>query len=100
MNILEMLRSAKEAKKIIKDIHVTGRAGGDMVEIALNGEHEVTEVHISKEMVQPNNTQLLQDLIKAAFYDASTKLKEELQSRLGPMMAHEDILKNLMGGGR
>jgi DNA-binding YbaB/EbfC family protein len=64
-------------------IRVTGSAGGGMAEIDLNGRLEVVAVRIAAEAVDPNEVGLLQDLIKAAFTDATEKARAALQSEMG-----------------
>lgn len=99
MNIFEMLRQAKEAKEAMKDIKVIGKAGGDMVEVTMNAEYELEKVYIAPEVAQQHNAQFIADLVKAAFYDAITRLRQEIQSKMGSMMEGSDLL-NLFGGNR
>lgn len=56
---------------------VTGSAANGLVEIVINGEHEVKSVKIKPECVDVEDIEGLQDLIKAAFNDASSKLQSQ-----------------------
>ncbi len=66
----------------MKDVFATGFSGGDMVSIEMNGAMEVTKVKISKDIVDPEDITMLEDLIMAAFTDASTKIKVKLASEM------------------
>jgi DNA-binding YbaB/EbfC family protein len=80
-------------------IVVTGSAGGGMAEIDMNGRLEVVSVRISPEAVDPNEVGLLQDLVKAAFTDASEKVKEAIRSEMGSMTGGMGLPPELMGLG-
>lgn len=66
----------KEMQDKLKDEKAVGTAGNGLVTITLNGEHEVTEVKIKPECVDPEDVEGLEDLIRAAFNDASKKLEK------------------------
>lgn len=68
---LEMMRN--EAKKN----QVTGISGNGLVTVTLNGEKELLNIKIKPECVDPNDTEGLQDLIKAAYDDAYHKLSDD-----------------------
>ncbi|MBS4166048.1 Nucleoid-associated protein [Neochlamydia sp. AcF65] len=56
---------------------VIGSAGNGLVSITLSGEHELKQIKIKPECVDPEDVEGLEDLIKAAYKDAFTKLKEQ-----------------------
>ena len=56
---------------------VTGTAGNGLVTLTLTGEHELKSVIIKPECVDPEDVEGLQDLIKAAYADASAKLNSQ-----------------------
>ena len=64
-------------------IAATGSSGGGLVEIELNGKLEVISVHISPEAM--GDTEMLQDLIMAAFTDSMTKVKEIINNKVSVM---------------
>jgi DNA-binding YbaB/EbfC family protein len=66
-------------------INVTGSAGGSLVEIQLNGKFEVIAVQIAPEAIEGRDTEMLQDLVMAAFTDAITKVREAISSEVGVM---------------
>lgn len=59
---------------------VEGTAGGGAVRVAMNGEQKISGITIDKDVVDPDDVEMLQDLIMAAITDASEKANE-LQSR-------------------
>lgn len=67
------------------ELRVEGSAGGGMVKAVMNGQKELLSVAIEKEAVDPNDVDMLQDLVVAAVNEASRKVDEEMQSQLGAM---------------
>jgi len=54
----------------------TGSAGGAMVKVTINGKFEMLKVEIDPLTVDPKETQMLQDLIVAAYNQAASKIQE------------------------
>lgn len=69
----EQLMSAQEE---MKNKQVVGTSGGDLVSITLSGEHELLDVKIKKEAIDPDDADGLEDLIKSAYNAAFEQLKE------------------------
>ena len=67
------------------ELRVEGSAGGGMVKAVMNGQKELLSISIEKEAVDPNDVDMLQDLVVAAVNEASRKVDEEMQSQLGAM---------------
>ena len=67
------------------ELRVEGSAGGGMVKATMNGHKELLGVTIDKEAVDPNDVDMLQDLVVAAVNEASRKVDEEMQGQLGAM---------------
>ena len=104
MNPMDLLKNfqniqsrMKDMQDKVKDIIVTGTAGGDMVSVEMNGAMEVTGVTISPEVVDPNDIEMLQDLIIAALRDAMVKVKEQLQDQMSSLTGGLDLPPELMG---
>ena len=64
---------------------VEGSAGGGMVKATMNGSKELLGVTIEKDVVDPNDVEMLQDLVTAAVNEASRKVDEEMSKSLGAM---------------
>jgi len=80
MNFLKQAQVLQEKiKKVQEDLvnkEATGSSGGDMVKAVVNGKHEVIEIKISKEVVNPDDIEMLEDLAVAAVNDAMHKIDE------------------------
>ena len=53
-------------------------AGGGMVEVEMNGKRELTAVKIKPEVVDPEDVEMLEDLIMASINDANRQIDEKL----------------------
>lgn len=93
------IKAQAEALKAKTDaIEVTGSSGGGMVKITLNGALEMKACEIAKEVVDPADIAMLQDLVRAAYNDASAKVKESLERELGANLGSMGIPPGLFGG--
>jgi len=72
-----------EFQQKLAELSVTGSAGGGMVEIDLSGKMEVLAVRISPEAMEGADTQMLQDLVMAAFSNATEKVREAMNREMG-----------------
>ena len=72
---------AQEQEKL-KEERIVGTAGGGMVAVTVTGHKEVVDVEI-KEAVDPDDIEMLQDLVLAATNEAMNKADELTQERLG-----------------
>jgi hypothetical protein len=60
-------------------------AGGGMVTATVNGQYEVVSIVIDKEVVDPNDVGMLQDLIVAAINQAMTKVRELTKAEMAKL---------------
>jgi hypothetical protein len=81
-NMGRLQEQMQEVQRALKQIEVTGSAGGGMVHITMNGEYNVLNVTVAPEAVDPNDVPMLQDLFRAAHNDAVAKVREELQQNI------------------
>uniref|UniRef100_UPI0040250B8C YbaB/EbfC family nucleoid-associated protein n=1 Tax=Roseburia inulinivorans TaxID=360807 RepID=UPI0040250B8C len=77
-----MQHHMEEAQKELEEKEVTAAAGGGAVEVTVSGKHEVTKIKLSEEVVDPDDIEMLEDLIMAATNEAFRKLDEESQSSM------------------
>ncbi len=94
-NIQNLLKQAQkmqkklvEAQEELAEKTVEASAGGGMVTVVMNGKQEVISLNIEKEVVDPDDVEMLEDLIIAAVNEAKEKAEE---------MAKEEMSK-LTGG--
>ncbi|KJS28503.1 MAG: nucleoid-associated protein [Desulfatitalea sp. BRH_c12] len=62
---------------------VEGTAGGGMIKVVANGRQQVVSIVMEKEVVDPEDIEMLQDMILAAVNDALTKAQEMVASEMG-----------------
>ncbi len=90
MNIKQLMKQAQQMQEQMQrqmaSIRVEGTAGGGMVKAEMGGNKELLSITIDKEAVDPNDVEMLQDLVKAAVNEAARKVDEEMQGQLGSMM--------------
>ena len=83
MNFLRQAQELQEKiKKMQEDLvnkYATGSSGGDMVKATVNGKHEVIDIKIAKEVVNPDEMEMLEDLVIAAINDAMHKMDETIK---------------------
>lgn len=64
---------------------VTSTVGGGMVSATVNGKHELIALKIEKEVIDPNDPVMLQDLIVAAVNDAMKQAQDMAQSEMAKL---------------
>ena len=80
-----MQRQMEENQKALEEKEFTAAAGGGAVEITVSGKREVTKVHIEPEAVDPEDVEMLEDLIMAAANEALRKVDEESAAVMSKM---------------
>ena len=60
-------------------------AGGGMISVVANGRQQVVSITIDKEVVDPDDVEMLQDLILAAVNDALSKAQEMVAGEMGKL---------------
>jgi nucleoid-associated protein EbfC len=73
---MEMQRRMLETQARLAAAEVEGQAGGGVVRIVLTGEFDVRAVYLSPEVVDPDDVEMLADLVQAAFRDAVSRVAE------------------------
>ena len=71
-----MQRQMEEATKELQEKEATASAGGGVVEVTVSGKREVTKVKINPEAVDPDDVEMLEDLIMAATNEAFREIEE------------------------
>lgn len=82
----ELQSSMQNLQKELANKIVTGKAGGGMVEIDINGQHYAKAVRISSSLVSDaEDRQILEDLIVAAINDATTKVEKMSKNEISSL---------------
>ncbi len=89
-NLAQMFREAQklqermnELQQKLAELEVEGRAGGGLVTVVMNGKGELRRVAIDRSLINPDEVEVLEDLIVAAAADAKQKLEARLQEEMG-----------------
>ena len=98
MNPFELLKNAGAIKQQLEktqeeldSVVETGSAGGAMVKVTINGKFEMLKVEIDPLTVDPKETQMLQDLIVAAYNQAASKIQESLKDKVSSLTGGMNI---------
>jgi len=90
MNIQQMVKQAQalqmkmsKVQEELKTKEETGSSGGGKVKITMNGSQEVTAVAIDPAVVNPDEADLLEDLVLTAFKDARSKVTKLIEDEMG-----------------
>ena len=79
----KMQKQMEEASKELEEKEMTATAGGGVVEVTVSGKREVTKVKIDPEAVDPDDVEMLEDLIMAATNEALRQIEEYSQNTMG-----------------
>ena len=72
-----------ELKKELEETTYEATAGGGVVKVVVSGKKEVVSVSLDEEVVDPDDIEMLEDLIVAATNEALRKMEEDSQERMG-----------------
>ena len=79
----QMQTKLMKAQEELGNTEVEGTAGGGAVRVTMNAHRELRNLVIAAEAVDPDDVESLQDMIVAAFNDASKKAQDLSESKLG-----------------
>ena len=79
----QMQAQMAKAEEELENAELKGVSGGGMVEVTVNGKKQVLGVSIKPEVVDPDDVEMLEDLIVAAFNEAVSKA-DELEAQVKP----------------
>ena len=83
-----MQRQMEESQKELEVKEFTAKAGGGAVEVTVTGKKEITKVKLSEEVVDPDDIEMLEDLVIAAANEA-LRMAEE---------ASAEVMNKMTGG--
>jgi len=79
----KLQRDMEQAQSELAALRVEASAGGGVVTAVANGQGELVELRISPEAVDPNDVEMLQDLILAAVREAQEKGRQAQEEKMG-----------------
>ena len=83
--VAKMQRKMEEIQQQLAEERVEGSAGGGMVKVIANGNQEIIEVKIEKEVVNPDEIEMLEELIVSAVNQAREKAAELQAQSMGAL---------------
>ena len=81
----EMQKKMADSQKEIESKEYEGKSGGEMVKVVMSGKGEIKSVKLDKTIVDPEDIEMLEDLMVAAVNDAKAKLDEDSKSSMSDM---------------
>jgi DNA-binding YbaB/EbfC family protein len=95
----KMQADMEAAQRALEETTIEGSAGGGMVKVTVTGSGEVTAVTISPEVVDPEDVEMLEDLVLAAVGDGLRRAQQMQQESLGGVTGGVDLggLGGLLG---
>ncbi|MCI2430680.1 YbaB/EbfC family nucleoid-associated protein [Candidatus Acetothermia bacterium] len=93
---MQELMEQKQQELAVKRVEAS--SGGGMVKVIANGREEIVDIELSKEVVNPDDIEMLEDLILAAIKEAQAKSKELSQREMSGLMGQLG-LPNIPGLG-
>ena len=83
-----MQRQMEESQKELETKEFTAKAGGGAVEVTVTGKKEVIKVKLTEEVVDPDDIEMLEDLVVAAVNEAMRMAEE----------ANAEVMNKMTGG--
>jgi DNA-binding YbaB/EbfC family protein len=81
----EMQARMAEMQARLAETEMSGAAGGGMVQVTLNGKGELKTLKIDKSLVDPNEVEVLEDLVVAAFNDAKQRVEQHMAEEMAKL---------------
>lgn len=81
----KMQRQMEENQKALEEKEFTAKAGGGAVEVTVSGKREITKVSLKEEVVDPDDIEMLEDLIMAAANEALRMVEEETSQSMSKL---------------
>jgi hypothetical protein len=97
--VQKMQADMAAAQEALADTTVEGSAGGGMVKVVVSGTGDVQSVHISPDVVDPDDIEMLEDLVVAAVSDGLRRANELATEQMGGVTGGLDLggLGGLLG---
>lgn len=79
----EMQSNMETLQAELAEAEYSASAGGGAIDVTVNGSHEIKAIHIKPEVVDPEDTEMLEDLLLAALNEAMRKADETAEREMG-----------------
>jgi len=92
INYGDLMKQAKVMQKQLeamqdemKNMVFEASSGGGAVKVKVNGDQQLLEIKITKEIIDPDDIEMLEDMVMVAVNDAITKSKNEYNNKMGSL---------------
>ncbi|MEL0020290.1 MAG: YbaB/EbfC family nucleoid-associated protein [Rickettsiales bacterium] len=82
----EMQDKMAEMQESLRHLEIDGSAGAGLVKVTLNGKGEMRRLHIDPSLANPDEAEILEDLVVAAHNDAKGKIELRVQEETQKLM--------------
>ncbi len=89
----ELQSKMKEAQQELEKVIVEAEAGGGMVKVTANGKRQIISVKLDQDVIDPDDKEMLEDLVVAGVNKALEKAEKAAQDKM------QDTYKDMMPGG-
>jgi nucleoid-associated protein EbfC len=89
--LMKMQRDMEAAQEEIRNATVTASAGGGMVSVVVTGEGQLKDITISPDAIDPDDPELLQDMVLAAVNEAIRQAQELAATRMSGLTGGMDL---------
>ncbi len=89
--VQKMQKDMKALEESLQDVRVTGTSGGGMVTATVDGHAQLLDIKINPEVVDPEDIEMLQDLVVSAVRDAGDKAQKEHGEKMQELTGGVDI---------
>ena len=91
-NLGQMMKQAQQMQAKMAEmqeglgaLEISGGSGGGLVSVTLNGKGEMRSIKIDPSLVNPDDVEMLEDLVAAAFNDAKAKVEAHVQEEMAKL---------------
>lgn len=83
--IQKMQEEMAKTQSAVEEAEFTASAGGGAVEVTVTGKHEVRSIKMKPEIIDPEDIDMLEDLLLASINEAMRKADETMESEMGKL---------------
>jgi nucleoid-associated protein EbfC len=91
--ISEMQQKMEEVQQELEQLEVEAEAGGGMVKVTANGKRKVLSIKLDKDVIDPDDAEMLEDLVVAGVNKALDKAEEASKEKM------QETYKGMLPGG-
>ena len=81
----KMQEEMAKTQAAVEEAEFTASAGGGAIEVTVNGKHEIKAIKMQPEIVDPDDIDMLEDLLLASLNEAMRKATETMESEMGKL---------------